>query len=710
MKPSFSLPNVYSDHMVFQRGAPITVTGSASPFQRVRVAFDDLAKSAVADGDGSWSVEFPPHEAGTGHIVRVDAPTGASIVLKDVAVGDVWIAGGQSNMEFPVVGPQFYGLEDGKKTAASADDPDLRILRVQRMVSPDGPCRDFPQGAKWLPATSPEAVGPCSAVGYLFAQYLRKRLGNVPVGIVSTNLGGCRIEPWIDEPTLRRHDSTDELQKIAAVRNPATSDSRAIARRIARIEEKARKGVEVWLKKKFFVSDPASTKAALASWAKPGIDLADWKKGDFSKFSALGVPGVVWYRREVEIPEGWGGKGLRFRAAAINDTDETFWDGEKIGETWVDTPTYWSAPREYAVPPRLARPGRHVLAIRVANHFASGSVSSPVVADALTGAEIDLLDGEWHERVELRPTPSCGIRPPVPGDAMTRDSYGVPATLFNAMFAPLRPLRFRGAIWYQGCSNADRAGDYASFQKWLVESWRKATRSPDMAFLQVQLAAFERHSPGSRLPDDWWAGAKPDDDLEWTEMREVQAKIRSLRLCDFVTAADIGDHSDIHPANKREVARRLDAAAGKMLYGATGVATGPSLAAVQREGAALRCSFTDVGAGLAVRPLDPAVRAIVEKSRAAAGKGKPSGRGVFFPEEHAFAVAGADGRWAWAGAKLDGDTVLVSSPDVHSPVAVRYAWAKYPPSMRLFNKDGFPAFPFRGRASLRKAPGKAAAR
>ena len=697
MNPAFSLPNVYSDHMVFQRGEPIRIAGTAPARAKIAVAFDGLRKTVRADRSGEWAAEFPAQPAGTGHSVRVENGCGAVVELKDVAVGDVWFAGGQSNMEFPVVGSQFYGLPGGWELAGEADDPDLRILYSKRAVSPDGPCRDLPRGAEWKPATSRDAVGICSAVGYLFGQLLRKRLG-IPVGIVSSNWGGCRIEPWIDEGTLRRHRCAPEIAKIERARRLAKTGPDAEEKRAKRDAAARMKKLETWLRRKFFASDPAASKAALASWAKPGADLRAWTRGPLAEMAGAKQPGVIWYRREVEVPADWAGAGLRFRAEWMNDTDEVFWDGEKIGSTWIDTRTYWYSMRDYAVPAGLAKPGRHVVAVRLANHFGAGGLGSLWIAKDGTDRRVDLQGGDWFERVEMRPSKECGERPVVPVGAEedSRAVFTLPSTLFNAMFAPLSPFRFKGAIWYQGCSNVDETGkgarNYVRFQKYLVESWRRATRSPDMAFLQVQLAGYESNRPADRLPDDFWRD-RPPDDAGWCDMREAQAKIRSERLCDLVTAADIGDHSDIHPSNKREVARRLDALAGKMVYGAKGTATGPVLKAVTRKGSALRCTFTETGSGLVVR-----------ETPVCGLPGFKPAPGTFAPEEHAFAVAGPRGKWAWAEAKLEGGAVVVSSPAVPNPARVRYAWAPYPPSMRLFNKEGFPAFPFQGSAG--RAPRK----
>ena len=715
MHPSFSLPNVYSDHMVFQRGKPIEIAGTAPVRSTVQVAFDGVRKSVRAGADGEWRVEFPALPAGTGHVIRAENGCGAAIELKDVAVGDVWFAGGQSNMEFPVVGSQFYGLPGGWDLAGEANDPDLRILYAQRAVSPDGPCRDLPRGACWKPATSREAVGICSAVGYLFGVLLRKRLG-IPVGIVSSNWGGCRIEPWIDEGTFRRHRCKAELAQIARARRLAKGGIDEATRRLKNDADRRTRLLENWLRRKFFASNPAATKAALASWAKPGLDVRGWTHGALASLSGAKEPGVIWYRREVEIPAGWDPARVRFRADWMNDTDEVFWDGRKIGATWIDTPAYWFAMRDYAVPAALAKPGRHVVAVRLANHFCSGGFGNVWIGAEGSDDRIPLNAGDWAERVEMRPSKACGERPVPPvgaEEADPRAAMTLPSTLFNAMFAPVSPLRFKGAIWYQGESNADDWRKYGLWQRLLVECWRRATRSPDMAFLQVQLAAYERHSPDNRLPDGFWKDFGPENDQGWTAIRRVQEGIRSIRLCDLVTAADIGDHSDIHPSNKREVARRLDALAGKLVYGAKGTATGPVLKAVSRKGSALRCTFAETGSGLVVRPLEPSVQAVVSSSHGRIVASsinttiRPSDHTTkrpndhtttFVAAEHAFAIAGERGKWVWAEARLDGNAVVVSSPDVPKPARVRYAWSMYPPSMRLFNKEGFPAFPFQGKA------------
>lgn len=672
MNATFSIPNTYGDHMVFQQGMPIRLVGTAPGGMEItiRMTGAETAREikVVAEKDGTWKAVFNPLKAGGPYEIAITEPDGTTIRLHDVMVGEVWFLGGQSNMEFPVAGDnRFYSLRNGKEIAAAANDPLLRLFRMPRVVSPDGPCDSVPTGTGWETATCAEAVSSVSAIGYLFGQRLRKRLG-VPVGLIHSNWGGCRIEPWIDEETLRRHSFKLELEqlKYARIQNgrkKKLTDSKIFKQKTAEFD--------AWIRR-FRNIAPETTKEALAGWMKPSSANGEWKTMRIADCSRKGAasPGVVWYRTTVDIPDSWPAKASEIRFDCLNDCGTIFWDGEPIGNTDVDEADYWALPRSFSLKKAQAKPGRHLLCVRLENHAACGYVSNPrlICMDQL----LDLSKTDWEERIEFRAPCAIGPRPCVPQFAVSnafaqRFSNGVPSTLFNAMFAPFRNFRFRGALWYQGCSNAGEYGRYDRLQRALVESWRRATDNPDMVFLAVELAGFAQHSPENRLPDDFWKEADPAESA-FAHIRAEQEKIRFVRNCEIASAVDIGDHSDIHPANKAEVARRLEALAAKLAYNAKGLATGPRAVAAKREGNAIRVSFENVGKGLELRD------------------GNTFG-------EHAWAICGRDKKWVWADARLEGKTVLVFSPDVPNPVFVRYAFEAYPPNMHLWNKDGFPAFP-----------------
>ncbi len=235
-----------------------------------------------------------------------------------------------------------------------------------------------------------------------------------------------------------------------------------------------------------------------------------------------------------------------------------------------------------------------------------------------------------------------------------RKSPQRPTVLYNAMIHPLIPYTIRGAVWYQGESNAGRAYQYRKLFPAMIQSWRDAWRQGDFPFLFVQLANFQ-------------SSQKEPFASAWAELREAQTMTLSLPNTGMAVITDIGDPKDIHPANKQEVGRRLALAARAMVHGEKIPFSGPLYESMAVEGDAVRIRFKHVDGGLE-----------------AAGGGPLNG----------FAIAGEDRTFVEAQAAIDGDTVVVRSGKVARPAAVRYAWADAPPCS-LFNKAGLPASPFR---------------
>lgn len=227
-----------------------------------------------------------------------------------------------------------------------------------------------------------------------------------------------------------------------------------------------------------------------------------------------------------------------------------------------------------------------------------------------------------------------------------------PAGLYNAMIAPLAPFAARGAIWYQGESNAPRAYQYRKLLPAMIKCWRDAWGQDQFAFLIVSLANFQavKDEPG-------------DDD--WAELREAQAMTAAQPGNGLAITIDVGEANDIHPKDKQTVGRRLMLQALKVAYGKDVVASGPVYESMQIEGDKVRIKFKNA-AGLVAKGSVPT----------------------------GFAVAGEDRKWQWAHADIEDDTVVVWSPRVPAPKAVRYAWA-HNPICNLYNAAGLPAEPFR---------------
>ena len=234
------------------------------------------------------------------------------------------------------------------------------------------------------------------------------------------------------------------------------------------------------------------------------------------------------------------------------------------------------------------------------------------------------------------------------------------------MIAPWTVYPIQGVIWYQGESNAGAYQDYMTLFPLLIKDWRAKWHNPTMPFVFVQLSAFERHTPRVRLVDDFWKNRQPADS-NWAMLREVQTATLNVPNTGMAVSIDIGDHSDIHPADKQTLGYRVAREAERLAYDRKGVTAGPMYESMKIEGDKIRLGFTNVGQGLYV-------------------KGK---------KLNCFAIAGKDGKFVWANARVEGNSVLVWADSVKHPVAVRYAWAGYPGEPNLYNLDGFPACPFR---------------
>jgi sialate O-acetylesterase len=280
---------------------------------------------------------------------------------------------------------------------------------------------------------------------------------------------------------------------------------------------------------------------------------------------------------------------------------------------------------------------------------------------------------QWQDAVDQTKT-SGQPAPPKPAPSvpmpkapnLPQGAPNTPAVLYNGMIAPLVPYGIKGAIWYQGESNAGNAPEYQVLFPRMITDWREKWNQGDFPFLYVQLASFK-------------APQKQPSEGDWAYLREAQLKTLSLTNTGMAVIIDVGEPTTIHPHDKVDVGLRLALAAKHLAYGQNLVYSGPIYDSMKVEGNKIRLTFKDTGSGLQM----------------SAPPWTPTGVPAPAPTElTGFAVAGADKNWVWAKAQIDGNTVVVSSDQVASPVAVRYGWANNPPC-NLYNKEGLPASPFR---------------
>lgn len=614
------ISTLFTDGAVLQRGRAISVFGTGDPGTFVDVSIDNVERRGTVADDGRWQVGVPALPAGGPHTISLNG----AVVAKDVLVGEVWVASGQSNMEFAVAGATDFSV------ATSEPNPQIRHFYVSH-VSSETPRSD--PGGTWTQA-DPAHVGGFTAVGYWFARELNKALG-VPIGILHSSWGGTPAESWIRRDTLKKNK---EFAVIAERYEKGLPDyTKAKEAYDAKLAEWAQARADV----------PAQP------WERPDLDVSDWTPiGSPKTMDAIqgkDEDGSVWYRLRFDLPAGvTPGDGV-IELGAIDDEDVTYLNGHRIGRTGAETPESWTKPRIYPVSDTDLKRTGNVLAIRVYDSRSGGGMTgtADMMRLVIGTKTVPLGTGDWRFKVEHTVPGGMPEAPFGPGHPW------VPGGLWNGMMAPLSRYPIRGAIWYQGESNADRADQYRTLFPAMIKDWRDAWGQPNFPFLFVQLANFM---------------GTPSEPAEsaWAELRDAQAKALRLGRTGMATAIDIGDPKDIHPKNKREVGRRLALTALNDVYGRKTVANGPRFASFAKQGKMLVVRFNQADG---LKTTD----------------GKPP---------RFFQVAGIDRAWHWTSASIIGNTVVLTSPDMARVVAVRYAWADSP-DVNLVNGDGLPAEPFR---------------
>jgi sialate O-acetylesterase len=568
-------PNpLFSEHAVLQQGAPVPVWGTADPGEAVTVEIAGQTATAKAGADGKWLVRLPPLKAGGPFTLTISGTN--KIVLGDVLVGEVWVAGGQSNME------RHLGLAAGQqpianwqKEVATARFPQIRHFGVAQTQS------FTPLEAvkgQWT-VCSPETVKDFSAVGYFFGRDVH-RARHVPVGLIHSSWGGTPAEAWTSQAGLRSL--------------PDFAETEAQLKLIQANPEAVRRQHEERLESWFRANDAGS--ARQGGWSLPGLDAGSWKTMTLpTLWEEAGEPdlnGVVWFRKTFQLPANTAPSAAELQLGMVDDVDTTWVNGEKVGFTYG-----YNLVRKYAVPAAVLRPGENVVAVRVLDTGGGGGIwgdQKPqlVLKGKDAGSPID-LSGPWQYRIGLdlqnAPWPPSGIT----GDVNT------PTVLYNGMIAPLLPYAIRGVIWYQGESNVQRPQQYRTLFPALIADWRRAWGQGDFPFLFVQIAPYRDMTP---------------------ELREAQlVSWQHTPNTAMAVTIDCGDANDIHPNRKQPVGARLALAARSLAYGERVEYSGPVFESMTVAENKATLHFAHLGGGLVAKggPL---------KGFAIAGSDK-----VFFP-------------------------------------------------------------------------------
>lgn len=647
-RANVTLPSLLSNHAVLQKSERTPLWGNAATGEKVKVTLGGAQAETSAGGDGKWRVYLDVTRLGDGPFDLI--VEGANrLVVQDVVIGEVWVCSGQSNMAF--------GLARAAEAAEEIPQSANPLLRQFRVANVGAETAEENCKGAWIVAR-PDTAKEFGAVSYFFGKKVQQTIRQ-PVGLILAAWAGTSALSWLPQEAF---DAEPEWQsKLASVKKRVDD--------FPVLKEQYLPAYRQW-EKQFMRTDRPSDPARYAAedaapdgWITVTLPAA---------LKAAGLPdsGAVWFRKTFTVPAGSLDNAM-IQLGAVRDFNACYINGKKIGETTVESLKGGFDVR-YTLPKGALREGENTVAVRLCAPSERASMPSTLFVGI--GSARLLMNGEWLAKVETElPALSGEARKALPTIPPNPGTHSVPGRIFNGMIHPLMASPIRGVIWYQGEQDTGQPGGYAKIFEALIRGWRKGWGC-DVPFYFCQL-------PNYGVKKD-----EPDNSL-WALLREAQSKALALPNTGQAVLIDLGEE-DVHPIHKREVGERLARLALAQTYKQPGTASGPVYQSMTMEGDKVRLSFLHAGGGLVAKPLtahyrptsmSPALKPLVRHS--------PDG------ELEGFALCGENKKWAWATARIEGDTVLVWSPAVPRPVAVRYAWADNP-TCNLYNGAGLPAAPF----------------
>lgn len=615
IKANFSLPKIFSDNMVLQRETAIPIWGTANVGENITVSLNKQTKSVIAGADGKWFIKLKSEKANTNLTLKIIGEN--TLEIKNVAIGEVWLCTGQSNMEWSV-----GQSSNADKELPLTENPNIRQIKISKTIS-GLPQADFKEGNWEL--SNPTNTKTFTGVGYFFAREIYKEL-KVPIGLINASWGGTNIETWISREGF---ESSSEFKDMIAAMPKLDLDLLTKSR----IEQKT-KEVEALqgIKIKSFDSNTFQ-QLSFDDSKLPALNLPElWEKQNLGEFD-----GVVWLRKVITLTAEQAAKSAKIELAKIDDNDITFINGAEIGKT-----NQWDARRQYKIPNGVLHEGKNLIVVKVTDTGGGGGIYGETEDLKLVlGDENIPLNGIWKFQIE--------------SILSKTNENSLPSIAYNAMINPLIPYSIRGVLWYQGESNAGRAYQYRTAFPLLIKDWRKKWGN-EFPFYFVQLATF--NTTGDSNSGSGWA-----------ELREAQTMTLALPKTGMVVTTDIGNPKDIHPTNKQTVGNRLASIAFNRIYKKRMIDSGPVFNSMKIIGNKIIISFKDIGGGLMTTDQNGIVKG--------------------------FEIAGNNQVFHEATALIEGKTIVISSDKVVSPSAVRFGWVGDASACNLFNKEGFPAIPFR---------------
>jgi sialate O-acetylesterase len=618
-----TLPKLINDGMVLQRDVNLKIWGWALPEERITISFRNKTFKTVTDKNGNWQLMLSPQKAGGPFTMNIKGKN--NIVLNDILIGDVWLCAGQSNMEHQMsLHSVLYADE-----IANANYKEIRQFKIPNTLNYFNPQKDV-AGGEWKWANEKDVMN-FSAVAYFFAKTLYQKY-KIPIGIINASWGGTPIQAWMSEESLKNFPA------ITAI-----------------IEKNKKKSDENPVVPAPLPPQKESDKGYLEHWEDPNYIPRNWRRiavpGFWEDQGLRDLDGVVWYRKEINIPVSMLHTPAKIFLGRIVDADNLFINGHQVGIT-----SYMYPQRRYAIPNGVLKEGKNLFVVRVTNNSGKGGFVPDKPYQLIAGKDTIDLTGYWEYKVGKINNPRSGT------NFNNFIAQYQPTVLYNAMLAPVTNYSVRGFVWYQGESDTYQPSEYAKLQPAMINDWREKWGDEKLPFLFVQLPGFGDHN------------YLPSEKSGWALFRENQEKILEMvPYTGMAVTIDIGEWNDVHPDRKKEVGERLALNARKISYDEDVFHNGPMLHFFQEDNFlgsnGMMLSFNNVGGGLISNDGE---------------------------ELSDFAIAGADKKFVWANTKIIGENkIFVWSDDIPHPKYVRYAWADNPINPNLANKENLPAAPFR---------------
>ena len=632
-----TLPKLISDGIVLQRNAIVPVWGWSGPNEDITVSFNGEEYKTTASSNGDWRIELPEMKAGGPYTMTISGTN--TIEVKDILIGDVWLATGQSNMVHQLDIHDILYAEE----IATANYPEIRHFKMPTTAAISGPREDL-AGGEWLKAVG-EEVRPFSGVAYFFAKVIHQKYG-IPVGLINASVGGTPIQAWTPEEGFQKY--SDKFPEI--IRIIEENKDTALVNRLMGNRPSFNRGPQE-------PSDKGLT--GDKKWFEVDYEPKEWRRinipGYWEDQGARDLNGVVWYRRTIELPASMEDEAATVFLGRIVDADELYINGERVGGTGYQYPQ-----RRYDVPENLLKAGENVFVVRVTNNFGKGGFVPDKPYFIFTDQDTVDLKGYWQYKVGevFAPFDFSAFSGGDDDEPRPRriNPQNEPTSLHNAMVAPYTDFPVTGILWYQGESNTGEPEIYDDYLYALIDGWREVFDAPELPFIIAQLPNFM---------DVMYYPVESN----WAEMREAQLiAAQNSENTEMTVNIELGEWNDIHPDNKKDVGERMALPALKLAYGEDLVYSGPIYKDHTIEGNKVIISFDHVGSGL-----------ITDDGF----------------ELSDFAIAGEDKKFVWAKAKIEGDKVVVWNDDIENPMYVRYAWSDNPDNPNLYNIEGLPASPFR---------------